>query len=243
MGKNQDDRESKDMRGPTEEEILGEVLEYQKYLLGNLPKSVNREEVSTISKSALKAHIIRASLLHRADELTKTALDLYQQKKLVSGLVIVRAAFETAALLYYVCKKLREAVETKKVDNIDETLMQVMFGDRRNGTGIKAFSILTVIDHLDKENRIDGEGFLRSIYEDLCEYAHPNWSGTMGSYARESIEQFSMTFDQEPKELKPWCMLVPLEIALMIIAEYDNEMQKILPNFTKLHEEARKEQD
>ena len=64
----------------------------------------------------------------------------------------------------------------------------------------------------------------------------------MGAYGRESSDSFSMAFDQEPKEPEPWCMLIPLSVTLMIIEEYDKEMQKILPEFTKLHEEAWREQ-
>lgn len=239
MEKDKNDRDSEEMGGLTEEELLKEVKRLRKYLHDNLPETVGPENISMISKSALKAHIARAVLLHRADELTKTALDLYQQRKLVSGLVIVRAAFETAALLYYVCKKLRDAVQTKNVDDIDEMLMKVLFGQRRNGAEVQAINILTVIDDLDKETRIDGEGYVRYLYDELCEFAHPNWSGTAGFYANMDSDSFFATFDQEPKELCPHdAMLLPLNAALITIEEYDKEMKDILPKFTKLHEEA-----
>lgn len=237
MEKDKNIRESEEMSNLTEEELLKQVKRLRKYLHDNLPRSLSPEDVSTISKSALKAHIVRAVLLHRADELTKTALDLYQQHKLVSGLVVVRSAFETAALLYFVCKKLRDAVQTKNVDNIDETLMKVLFGQRRNGTEVRAVSILTAIDHLDKETRIDGKGCVRYLYDELCEFAHPNWSGTAGYYARMDSDSFFTTFDQEPKELFPQdAILLPLNAALMTIEEYDKEIKDILPEFTKLHE-------
>ena len=244
MEKDKNDIGSEEMSELTEEELLKEVKRLRKYLDDNLPETVNPENISTISKSALKAHIVRAALLHRADELTKTAFDLYQQRKLVPGLVIVRAAFETAALLYYVCKKLREAVQTKKGDNIDEMLMKVLFGQRRNGTEVQAINILTVIDHLDKETRIDGNGCVRYLYDELCEFAHPNWNGTAGCYARMDSASFLTAFDQEPKELVTQdAMLLPLNAALLIIEEYDKELKRILPEFTKLHEEVWKEQD
>ena len=158
--------------------------------------------------------------------------------------MIVRAAFETAALLYYVCKKIRDAVQTKKVDNIDETLMKVLFGQRRNGTEVQAINIPTTIDHLDKETRIDSNSYVRYLYDELCEFTHPNWNGTAGYYAHMDVDSFFTTFDQEPKEYFPNdAILLPFNVALMIIEEYDKELKKILPEFTNLHEETWKEKD
>lgn len=242
MEKNKNNKESEETSELTEQELLKEATEHRNYILKNLPEKVSPEEVSRISKTALKAHVVRAVLLHRADELTKTALELYQQRKFVSCIVIVRAAFETAALLYYVCKKLGDAIQTKKVDNIDETLMKVLFGQRRIGTEVQAINILTVIDHLDRETQIDGNSCIRYLYDELCEFAHPNWNGTAGYYAHMDTDSFVTTFDQEPKELFPHdAILLPLNAALITIEDYDKEMKQILPEFTNLHEEAWKE--
>ena len=79
MEKDKNIKESEQMSELTEQELLKEVTENRNYILKNLPEKVSPEEVSRISKTALKAHIVRAVLLHRADELTKTALELYRQ--------------------------------------------------------------------------------------------------------------------------------------------------------------------
>jgi len=244
MEKDKNIKEPEETGELTEQELLKEVTEHRNYILKNLPEKVSPGEVSRISKTTLKAHVARAVLLHRADELTKTALDLYRQRKLVSCLVIVRAAFETAALLYYVFKKLRDAIQTKKVDNIDETLMKVLFGQKRNGTEVQAINIPTSIDHLDKETRIDGNSCVRYLYDELCEFTHPNWNGTAGYYAHMDADSFFTTFDQEPKEIfSNDAILLPLNAVLMITEEYDKELKKILPEFTNLHEESCKEKD
>ncbi len=39
--------------------------------------------------------------------------------------------------------------------------------------------MLTAIDHLDKEFEN-----LRKMYDTLCEFTHPNYSGVIGSYAK-----------------------------------------------------------
>jgi len=214
-----------------------------------LPSLVNRKSVSETSKTTLKAHVIRASLLHRCHELAETSLYLSKRSAIVPALVVARAAFETATLLFYTYEQIDTAMTNKDFSKIDEVLMRIMFGERRqqiaNGGNISAINILTVVDRLDKETASLGvdAGSIRGIYDDLCEYAHPNFSGTFGAYAEvDEQDHFYVAFGTKRMCLEPDMVLPPLELSLLILEEYDNKLAKILPEFTKLHESNRNQE-
>ena len=218
---------------PTRQELLKEAEELQKQLAKNLPSRVKRESISNTSKTALKAHVIRASLFHRITELAEVAIDLYRQDRLIAAFVITRSAFETAALAHHTYKHIDKVVETGKIGDIDETLMNVLFGERLPESECKAVNILTTIDKLEKE----ATG-VRNLYEGLCEFAHPNWSGAMGAYAKDDQGPFTLDFDQKHENIPPEAGLEALIAALTIFEYSESAMSNILPDFTKLHEES-----
>jgi hypothetical protein len=220
------------------EELLTEADELVKQLTKNLPLGVSRESVSTTSKTALKAYVIRASLFHRMTELTEVAVDLYRQDQLIAAFVITRSAFETAALVYHTYKHIKKVVETGKIGDIDERLMEVLFGERLPETEYKTVNILTAIDKLDKE--VTG---VRDMYDGLCEFAHPNWSGAMGAYVKADQDFFTLNFNQKHENIPPEVGLLALIAALSAFEHYESAMSAILPSFTKIHEEGRENAD
>jgi len=228
-----DQEESHDYEGKGKEELLTEAEYLVKQLAENLPSKVSRELVSDTSKTALKAYVIRASLFHRMAELADVAIDLYRRNRLIAALVITRSAFETAALAYHTCKHIEKVVETGKIGDIDETLMKVLFGERLPEAEWKSINILTAIDKLDKE----APG-VRGLYEDLCEFAHPNWSGAMGAYAKADQDYFNLDFDQKHKNVPPEAGLEALIGALVAFEHSESAMSAILPDFTKIHEDS-----
>lgn len=218
---------------PTRQELLKEAEELQKQLAKNLPSRVSRESISNTSKTALKAHVIRASLFHRITELAEVAIDLYRQDRLIAAFIITRSAFETAALTHHTYKHIEKVVETGKIGDIDETLMKVLFGERLPESECEAVNILTAINKLDKE--IPG---MRNLYNGLCEFAHPNWSGAMGAYAKDDQGPFTLDFDQKHENIPPEAGLQALIAALETFKHSESNMSSILPAFTKLHEES-----
>jgi hypothetical protein len=210
-----------------------------------LPTVVKRDLISETSKTALKAHLIRASLLYRHHELAEAAFYL-SKRSVIPALVLARAAFETAALLFYTYDKINGVVSSKTVGSIDEDLIRIMFGERSrqivNGSNISAINILTVVGKLNKEMDslgVEG-GSIQGIYDNLCEYAHPNFSGTLGAYAEYNEQDpFNVAFGTNRTCPKPDEVLPPLEVSLLILDEYDNKLAKILPEFTNLDESDR----
>lgn len=202
-----------------------------------LPEVINREHVSDISKTALKAYLIRASLLYRYYDLGKNSERLSKEGAVISALILTRAAFETAALLYYTYSKIDAAVKTGDMREIDDILMRIMFGEKQQDANISAVNILTVIDLLDKEMEKLGVPHVRALYDGLCEFAHPNLSGTFGAYADATEDDpFHCAFGVKPERLDANMPLPLLYTSLLILEKCDEDLIEILPKFTKLHE-------
>jgi hypothetical protein len=225
-----------------------ELEEKLRHLNDHLPKIISRKEVSDISKSALKAHLIHASLLYRYHDLAKNSARLSREGSIIPALILARAAFETAALLYYTHTKIKTAVKDRDVSEIDNILMRIMFGERQQQitgeTNISAINILTVIDLLDKEMEKLGVQGIRGLYDGLCEFAHPNFCGAFGAYADAAKDDpFSCAFGVKPECLDADMPLPFLHTSLLILENYDMALTKVLPEFTKLHESSRPQND
>lgn len=217
-------------------------------LEARLPEVINRENVSDISKTALKAYLIHASLLYRYYDLAKNSESLSKKAAVIPALILARAAFETAALLYYTYTKIDTVVKTGDVSEIDDILMRIMFGEKRQqiteDANISAVNILTVIDLLDKEMKKLGVQGVRALYDDLCEFAHPNFSGALGTYADATEDNpFHFAFGVKPECLDADMPLPFLHTSLLILEKCDEDLIEILPKFTKLHESSKPQND
>ncbi len=226
----------------------GELEEGLKRVNNRLPEVISREGVSDTSKTALKAHLIHVSLLYRYHDLAKNSARLSKEGAIIPALILARAAFETAALLFYTHTKIDTAVETRDVSEINDILMRIMFGERRQqitgDVNILAVNILTVVDLLDKEMEKLGAQGIRALYDDLCEFAHPNFSGGFGAYADATGDDpFQLAFGFESEILDSDMPLSALHMSLLILEEYDRKLIEILPKFTKLHESSKPQND
>jgi hypothetical protein len=215
-----------------------------KCLNNRLPKIISRKNVSDISKTALKAHLIHASLLYRYHDLAKNSASLSKERAIIPALILARAAFETAALLFYTHTKIDTVVKNRDMSEIDDILMRIMFGERQQqiagDTDISAINILTVVDLLDKEMEKFGVQGIRGLYDSLCEFAHPNFSGAFGAYADAAKDNpFHCAFGVEPEYLDADMPLPFLYTSLLILEKCDRELIEILPKFTKLHESTK----
>jgi len=205
-----------------------------------IPSDVSREKVSIVSKSALKAYLIRAGLLHRTADLVGAAIVLFKKRKDVPAFILTRASLETFALYYYFIEKVKTAIDSGKVKELDDILMRILFGARNAKDEVEAINILTVIDKLNRD--VDG---LRSMYDDLSEIAHPNWMGTVGHYGKVVDSPFNLyfepTFENVAKEDGRLPPEEGLDVILAILGDLidmDKSAQDILSKFKTLHEQA-----
>jgi hypothetical protein len=212
-------------------QLLEETEPQYQAFLGILPSKVSRDSVSNTSKSALKAYCIRAGLLHRTADLVGAAIVLYRQRKDLPAFVVTRAVLETFALFYYFIKKLEEAVNSGKVQDVDETLMQLLFG-ARNEDGPKAINVLTAVDRLDKDFND-----IRKYYDELCEIAHPNWMGTFGHYGKATESPYTHHFESTHEGVPPEAGLVVVKDILVYLLEMDKSVQDTLSQFKTILEQ------
>lgn len=222
------------------EQLLEKVEQEYNEFINILPGKVCRQNVSNVSKSALKAYVIRAGLLHRIADLVGSAIDLYKQRKDLPAFVLTRAALETFALFYYFIKNTETAVNSGKVQELDDILMRLLFGSRNAGDAAKAINILTAVDRLDKD--IEG---IRAMYDDLCEIAHPNWMGTVGHYGKVMDSPFNLYFEPTYEGVSIEDGRIPPEAGLGVVSAIlgdlvaaDESVQHILSEFKTLHEQA-----
>lgn len=170
------------------------------------------------------------ALLHRTTDLASAAISLFRERRLVPGCVLTRSLYETAAQLYYFQKKLSVAIETEQLKEITDHVVRGAWGSKDGSTKHEAIQILTAVHHLDREFK----GF-ESEYFHLCEYAHPNMKGGLGTYSRIGIQDYEVAFGTNPQGLKMGPFgLGGLDIALRIIKELLERHSKIESSFREV---------
>lgn len=217
------------------EDLLAELQEsHQRFLQNLVVEKLHVFSISRTAKTPFKAFCLREALYYRITDLSGAAIELYKQNKIVPAIIIIRAAYETAALCFYVYKNLSKAIENHDFIEMDEFLMKAGHGGKLDEVHYKAFNILTAIQHLDKE--FTG---LESMYSWLCEVAHPNWMGCEGSYSTLNTNEHYVEFSLKKETTSiEFCGLNELSIALVVFEHYYNKMANILPEVIKLCEEC-----
>jgi hypothetical protein len=94
----------------------------------NLPNRVAAMAVSPTSKLPFKVLLYREALIWRMAELGRAAFQSFERDRLVSAIVLARAAVETSAALWYLCAKVSTALEANAVGDIDDYLMKLAAG-------------------------------------------------------------------------------------------------------------------
>jgi len=231
-------------RVPSEAELLQEAEELHHELFEKLPTKVKCKPVSAPDNERIpfKADLANTALIYRAVDITGAALDLAKKKRPTPAFVLSRCVFETAALLFLLCRRLQKVVETNKVGDIDKFLNRLHVGGRSesipkapDGNIITSIHISNAIDKLSKEHKN-----LAREYGFISEFAHPNFLGTLGSYGKLNKEQaiYDFSFDAFYKNIPEpnsygLCMLV---LSLLIVKLYYKELTDILPRFTEICE-------
>jgi len=217
------------------EDLLAELQEaHQRFVQNLVVEKLHVFSISRTAKTPFKAFCLREALYYRMTDLSGAAIDLYKQNKIVPAITIIRAAYETAALCFYVYKNLNQTIEKHDFIEMDKFLMKAGHGGKLDEVHYKAFNTLTVIDHLDKQ--FQG---LASMYAWLCEFAHPNWPGCEGAYSTLNAEEHYVEFGLNIKRIPPAVIgLNELSAALVVFEHYYNKMGDILPGVIKLCEEC-----
>ncbi len=202
-------------------------------LESNLPRRVDPTSVSLSAKIPFKALIYREVLIWRFVELTRSAFENYTNSRLGSATVLTRAAVETTAALWYLDGKIGDVIEKSNVGGIDEHLMRLLCGYKNVPDMPDPINVLTFVDRVDK--KIDG---FRSEYDELSEFAHPNWCGTSLLYSKDNKEKIWTDFGNDIKNLEHVKEVGTsnLVTALEIFDHKYNRIADMMPEFIKICE-------
>lgn len=207
----------------SEREYLVEARVFATNIFTSLPLTVEAAALTWKSKIPFKAISLREVLIHRVGELSMVAVDLYECNKLVSAFVITRAIVETVAMTYWLSKRVGEFLNSKDVQKLDEFLMRAMHGSRDGTTPLESYNVLTAVDKMDKEYN----GF-RKMYDWLCEFTHPNWSGALGAYGKINHEKYSLSLGSKNSRVPIMLGLGPFNSSLKLFEHYYNGLTEQL---------------
>ena len=220
-----------------DETLIDASREIADELSASLPEAFDIGSVSARSKLPLKALTLRESLVHRASELADTALDLIDSGQFMSATIIVRALMETTGVLCWLHQRTEMVVTSGQLGDIDDFLMNGMLGERLGDSEdrIPALSAVSAIKRVDRVGEFPVPFF--TMYERLCEFAHPNWSGVMGAYSKVDYESWRVSFGRR-HEPEAWGFLAsPLYRSLVVFRDRYNDMARFLPDFIALCED------
>lgn len=133
------------------------------------------------SLEAIHASVGRLTLVARGNALCRGAHTLITQQQSLSALIVLRALFETLALLHVVRERTERVLLDRYSDPqvFEQFMTQAMTGTRHDLEGPRSINVLTTIASMAKV-----VPNIKDLYEMLCEYAHPNWAGTTGMFAQ-----------------------------------------------------------
>ncbi len=205
--------------------------------------------VSPVSKLPYKALLYREALIWRMAELGREALANFERNKLVSAIVLTRAAFETSAALWHLCANLDAVVESGDVGDIDDYLMGLVMGSATGPSPTDPASTDPVLPRPVKVSAFlkqvdkDIDGFSHQ-YGILSEYAHPNWAGTGLLYSKHNPEDRSTIFGQNIRgDSSTKIGVVNLSVALMMFERSYIRIGDVMPAFVVLCESRLKTSD
>ena len=164
-------------------------------------------DVSPLAKLPFKTRTVIQSALRRNCELRDSFVLAFNQKLYAPLFILARASIETGALAWDVWRGTESLVdldETSGLVEFDARVVSILLGSRTgSGAGdpdeYRAPNVLTIIDRLSKGD----VPRLRDTYNELSEYAHPNYAGLLEAYTTSDPLNRQVIFDDTPFELLP----------------------------------------
>jgi hypothetical protein len=211
---------------------LADVKSFSEQINKSLPDKIFVASLSHTSKLPFKALSLREVLIHRVAELSETAVNLFESNKLVPAIIMTRAVFESTAVLYWLYERIKQVSITKELGDIDEFLMKSLFGGRVSEAPVESYNVLTAIDHINKKF-----AFYKESYDNLSDYAHPNWPGLMGAYSKLDKKEMTLHLGKQVGNVPILVALPLLAASLKLFIHYYDDMEKYLLQFNKICDE------
>lgn len=131
-------------------------------------------------------------LLYRSKTLIEGSIHALNNNSALSSILSVRAHFETTGSVSYLMKRLSSYYQGNiNFEKLDEDLLRLALGSTtiNNPEVPKPIQVLNLIDATDEylkkklfKGKAPHDKMFRELYEDLCDFCHPNFQGiTSGS--------------------------------------------------------------
>ena len=214
-------------------QLLNEATQRAALLSSSLPAIVDPASISWKAKTPYKIMCFREAMIWRMDEFARVSCNLYAAEQIASAMKMTRGCTENAAVVWYLKETVQNAIDSGDVASVDERSMQLLLGSKNGVSTVTAINVLTFVDRVDKKV----PGFRRS-YDDLCEYAHPNWSGT-GRLFLKNDEKRILT--EVGRNLRDHTSIVQFGLSCLIgsliaFEHVYNDLGDLMPPFIKLCE-------
>lgn len=213
--------------------LESQVVQMREELAETLSSDVEDSRDDLGTNIPFKFEIVVTSLITRFLDLFDASVLLAENERYVPAIVLSRCCIESAAVIFLVHRNTEKYLKDADAKAFGAFLDRTALGTRDGKTSIEATNVLGAIDKLDKQFPK-----VRSAYDHLSEYAHPNWIGTFGSYFKINKDGpgFSVGSMGEALEtdLKP-AQSSSLAIALHFqrkLAEASEEVARIATNGT-----------
>jgi hypothetical protein len=154
----------------------------------HLPSSISVADLGVRSKSPYHLLAAREAMSWRTEELARCACDMLERDDIAAGTLLTRAVAESAAFVW----RLNELLEERQrytADDLQEKFERMLLGWKSDPEFPVAFNIQTMIDHMAKQIPE-----ARTRYDQLSEFAHPNWSGVLGLFSVTDSTTYTTTF-------------------------------------------------
>jgi hypothetical protein len=177
----------------TYEVIVQSLLDEAKQKIDILSVSLPKEVKPIEQKTAYNAICYREGLIYRTEELARGAYNAFLQRDVVNAITLTRALIETIAAIWYFMKLIEKPI--LNLTEVHEKILRLLVNHKTNPTQRNPINIISFLDAVEKE--VPG---IKKTYDNMSEYAHPNWSGTMLIYSKINKENFVTYFSENIKK-------------------------------------------
>lgn len=217
------------MTGTSFEQAITTIDDVLASLAEARPIAVDALEIADEVGPPYKAACAAAALLWRTEELGRCARTLLSGRDVAAALVLTRALIESAAAIWYLMRMVEQNAECLEAD-CDDKITRLLIGTKSDDDLPQAINVLTMLGHAEKD-----VPQVQASYADLCEFAHPNWSGTGYVFSwidDEACTTFFGTMHRAHGQARERCVGT-LRSALVMAHVAYARIQDALPAFTR----------
>lgn len=144
---------------------------------------------SLVNKPIFELEYFKESVLYRFIDLAEATYILLDVGNYLGAITTVRSLQETSSVMWYINELCQYAIANKELTHFTKRMHSLIVGWKNDDEFPNPPNVLTLIDKVDKT--ISG---YRKHYDILSEYAHPNWHGTMGLFAKTGGKKLKVEF-------------------------------------------------